>query len=117
MLPVDTLQNAVAYNASDLNGTAIGVSNHPAVLVWFTPAGSYDGTANFEVSPDGATTFFAVEAQSLAASATKASTVASPGATTAYLVYVPSMTDFRVRMSGGTQGSLTVKAIRCLFKR
>lgn len=110
-MPVQVLQTATAYNASDLTGVAISTLNAGAILVWFTPAASYDGVANFEVSPNGGTTWFGVESQSLATSATKASTVSSPGAVILYTIAVPSGCLFRVRMSGGTQGSLTVSAL------
>lgn len=114
MADIYTLHTTTAFNAATeaLKGAAIPTLNAGAMLIWFTPASSYDGTANFEVSPDNGTTWFAIEMQSAAASATKASTLASPGATVMYIVNTPSDALFRVRLSGGTQGTLTVKAKR-----
>lgn len=112
MVEVTTLQSAVAYNASDLNGAAIETLNTPAMLVWFTPAGSYDGTATFYVSPDGGATYFAVDGRAASTIETPLNAVATPTATVLYIVPVPSGCLFRVVMSGGTQGSLSVFAAR-----
>ena len=108
MASIYTLQNAQAFGAAV--GTAIPTQNSVGMSVWFVPASAYDGTANFEVSPDNGTTWFAIEMQSAAASATKATTVASPAATTLYIAAVPTDCLFRVRLSGGTVGTLTVYA-------
>lgn len=110
MADVYTLHTAQAFGAA--NGTAIPTQNSVGMMVWFTPAAAYDGTANFEVSPNDGTTWFAIEMQSAAASATKATTVASPGATILYIAAVPTNCLFRVRLSGGTVGTLTVYAKR-----
>jgi hypothetical protein len=106
-----TLHSATAYNASAalLDGSSIPAINHPLVIIWFTPAGSYDGTANLEISPND-TTWFAIDGAAVDDLATPTSAIASPAATKLYRVQVPSLCSLRVRMSGGTQGSLSVFA-------
>lgn len=109
------LQNATAYNASVLTGTVKAVSNDGIVWVWFTPTGSYDGTVNFEISPNGGTNWFPTQASATGTVATLVTTVASPVAATSYFVHVPAFCNFRARMSGGTQGALTIKGKYTLF--
>lgn len=110
-MDVVTLQSAVAYNASNLNGSTAATVLFNTALVWFTPASSYDGTATFEISPNGGTTWFGIQAEALSAIGTYLSSVASPTATVLYRIRVPAYSVLRVRMSDGTQGSLTVKAL------
>lgn len=104
------LQSAVAYNAADLNGQAVETTNATAMLVWFTPTGSYNGSAIFEVSPDDGATWFPIDGRLISTVETPTNTVASPAATDLYVVSVPTYCMFRVRMSGGSQGGLTVRA-------
>lgn len=114
MSDIETLHDATAYNAAAgvLNGnTLIGRNDHYA-LVWFAATGSYDGTANFEISPDGGATWYATEGEAFGAFGTLLSTVASPAAATLYRFPLPSESEFRVRMSGGSQGALSVFARR-----
>jgi hypothetical protein len=105
---IHTLQDNTAYNASSLNGSIKKVSDFKAVWVWFTPVGGYDGTVHFEISPDGGTTWFATSAYDPSDRTTAVTTVASPVANESYIVPMPSYSHVRVRMSGGTAGSLTV---------
>jgi hypothetical protein len=108
---IQTLQDAVAYNAGTLTGSSILA--HNTVIVWFAPVDSYDGTVNFEVSVDG-TTFFPALATNLSTGAA-ATTVASPASDVLYAVAVPAQCQLRARMSGGTQGSLSVSAIATTY--
>lgn len=107
---VFTLHDATAYNATTalLKGTTQVIPDFNVVWVWFAPTGSYDGTVTFEISPDGGTTWFGAQGSTTATLATLVATVASPVAATSYLVYVPAWSNFRARMSGGTQGALSV---------
>ncbi len=106
------LHDGTAYNASAalLKGVEIKTERFPAVLVWFTPAASYDGTVYFEISPDNGTTWFETSAYLTDSIFAMVTSVATPVATDLYVVLVPSDNQFRVRMSGGTQGSLTVES-------
>jgi hypothetical protein len=110
-MDVVTLQNETAYNAATLTGTAYPTGSQNTALVWFTLGGSYDGTATFETSPDGGTSWFGIQAEALSAIGTYVSSLAPPTATPLYRIRVPAYTLLRVRMSGGTQGTLTVKAL------
>lgn len=110
-----TLQSAVAYDAADLNGETLDTQHFNAVQVWFTPAGSYDGTATFQVSPDAEATWFTIDGRLASTIETPLNAVASPAATGLYIVPVPSRCRFRVVMSGGTQGALTVEALPCFY--
>lgn len=110
-----TLHLATAYDASDLNGLAIPTERFPAVLVWFTPS-SYDGTAYFEISPDDGATWFAASGYATDDVFTMITSVASPVATTLYVVLVPSDNDFRVRLAGGSAGTLTVEAMKVFVR-
>lgn len=106
-----TLQNNIAFNASDLTGTTVNFRNYNAALVWFVPASSYDGTANFEISPDAGATWFGTTAYYTAdASRTLVASIATPVSTRLYVCAGSENSVLRVRMSGGSQGSLTVKA-------
>lgn len=116
MADVKTLHSATAYNDTpNLAGKTLDIGNAPVVLVWFVPAASYDGTANLEISPDDGATWFAVDGRALSALETYTNAIASPAATAAYVVSVPADCLFRVRLSGGTQGTLTVKAARTFY--
>ncbi len=104
------LHTNTAYNAASdaLNGEVVIADSAIAVMVWFDTT-SYNGTANFEVSPDEISWFplsgFAMDAQT-----TLISSLATPGETKLYLFQVPAYCRFRVKLSGGSAGSLTVKA-------
>lgn len=117
MLESITLHDATAYNAAAgaLAGDTVETLNHPAMLVWFAPAGSYDGTATFQVSPDDGTTWFAVDGRALSVIETPVNAVATPVASVLYVVPVPAGCLFRVSMSGGTQGALSVLAARTYY--
>lgn len=117
MSEVIILHSATAFNAAAdvLLGADVEVGTYPAVLVWFTPGGSYDGTATFQVSPDDGSTWFAIDGRAISTIETPINALASPGATTLYIIPVPSGCRFRVAMSGGTQGTLTVEAARVYF--
>jgi hypothetical protein len=119
MAEVQTLHSAVAYNAAAaaLDGAAIQTLNYTTMLVWFTPASSYDGTATFKVSPDGGTTYFTIDGYLVSTIETPLNAVASPAATALYAVPVPANAWFRVVMSGGSQGALTTKALPTYFYR
>lgn len=99
------LHNATAFDAADLNGSTIAITD--AALFWLVPADDYDGIVNFEISPDSGTTWFGVEAQDLT-SKSKESLVSPPRAGRIYQISIPGT--FRLRMSGGTQGSLSAYA-------
>ena len=107
-----TLHTTTAFNAaaSALAGSALSVSQFDAVLVWFEIGGAYDGTAIFEISPDAGVTWFPIDGEALNDRNVPIPSVASPGEATLYRVSVPSLTQFRVRMNGGSQGTLTVYA-------
>lgn len=119
MSSVLTLHSATAYNAAAavLEGLVVDTGTHPAIAVWFTPAGSYDGTATFQISPDSGTTWFAIDGYAASVIETPVNAVATPVATTLYLIPVPAHFQFRVLMSGGTQGTLTVEAAFTYFSR
>jgi hypothetical protein len=75
--------------------------------VWFEPENSYNGTVFFETSPDGCVTWFPIQGVSSAVLDVLVDSVATPTSGVYYIVYVPSWCHFRVRMEGGTQGSLS----------
>ena len=106
------LHQGTAFDASAtlLKGAETQTERFPAVLVWFTPAASYDGTVYFEISPDGGTTWFETSAYITDSIFTMVTSVIAPIATDLYVALVPSDNIFRVRMSGGTQGTLTVES-------
>jgi len=106
-----TLQDATAYNASTLTGTTLPTRLFNTALVWFTLGASYDGTATFEISPDNGTTWFGIQAEALSAIGTYVSALAPPTATPLYRIRVPATSVLRVRMSGGSVGTLTVQAL------
>lgn len=107
-----TLHDNTAFNAAAdvLNGEGLPVPSFNAIWLWFTPAGGYDGSVNFEVSPDGGTTWHTIQGFDIANKATLITSVASPDPTDSILVHVPYYSNFRARMSGGAAGSLTVYA-------
>lgn len=112
MSDVIFLHNATAYNAATdaLKGVEILVGNFSKVQLWFSPSGSYNGTANFEMSPDSGTNWYPVGANISGSTASPVNTVATPTGANLYIVTVPTSVLFRVRMSGGSQGALTVLA-------
>lgn len=111
-LNIFTLHSETNFNAAaeDLNGKVQLISSYDAVWLWFEPAGSYDGTVFFEISPDGGDTWFGLQGYNLSARTTLISNIASPGSTDSVVIPVPKYTNFRARMNGGSQGSLTVTA-------
>lgn len=80
------------------------------MLVWFTPTGSYDGTATFQISPDDGVTWFVIDGRLISEIETPINAINTPAANALYTVVVPTNCLFRVQMSGGTQGALTVRA-------
>lgn len=109
-IQIFTLQDAVAFNAADLNGKTQLVSSYEVVWMWFVPDGGYDGTVFFEASPDGGVTWLAVQGVQPNALGTLITNIASPTATDSVYVPIPTFSHIRARMDGGTQGSLTVFA-------
>ena len=109
-LKVFDLQDETAFDNSDLNGKTQLISNFDTIWLWFIPGGSYDGTVNFEISPDGGVTWFPVQGFQPNAQSTLATNVASPTTSISFMIHVPDYSHFRARMSGGSQGTLTVKA-------
>lgn len=106
------LHDGTAYNASTtlLAGKYQLVSDYKAIWVWFVPAGSYDGTVNFETSPDGGATWFSIQGFATDDVGTLVTSVAAPVSTDSYMIYTPTYSHFRARMSGGTTGSLSAYA-------
>lgn len=109
------LHNATAYNADTeaLKGQTLAVGSAKATVIQFATAGGYDGAVTVEISPDNGTTWFTLQAESLAALGTYVSSITS--FTPAYRVIVPSQVQLRCRMSGGTAGTLTVTAVPSTF--
>jgi len=109
------LHNATAYNAGTeaLKGQTLAVGSAKAAVIQFAAAGGYDGAVTVEISPDAGTTWFGIQAESLAAVGTYVSSITS--FTSEYRVLVPANVDLRVRMSGGSTGSLTVDALTTAF--
>lgn len=109
------LHNATAYNAGTeaLKGQTLAVGSAKAAVIQFAAAGGYDGAVTVEISPDAGTTWFALQAESLAALGTYVSSITS--FTPAYRVIVPSQVQLRCRMSGGSTGSLTVSVVPTTF--
>ncbi len=109
------LHNATAYNADSeaLKGQTLAVGSAKATVIQFATAGGYDGAVTVEISPDNGTTWFTLQAESLAALGTYVSSITS--FTPAYRVIVPSQVQLRCRMSGGTAGTLTVTAVPSTF--
>lgn len=112
----DNNVNTVAAQAARTTGTittssgvvSTAVSAYSIVTVTFN--GTYAGiTVNFEYSDDGGTTWYGVfgtPSNSITASA--ASVVLGTNATVAYNVTIPGVTNFRVRASAYTSGTLNV---------
>jgi len=116
MSDIITLQDNTAFDAADLNGTPVATKLYQAWLIWFDTT-LYDGTATWEFSPDGGTTWLGIEAVALSNSTTLVTSKASPADTDAYLIHVPSHGALRVRMSGGSAGSLYVYGRGVNFNR
>lgn len=100
-----TLQNAVATATG--NGTVAQTSGYGTVAVQWTSTGTWDGTLTFEISVDG-TNFGGV----ICRSALLATTYALTATATSGVFFCPVLgtTKFRARISGRTQGTVTVTA-------
>lgn len=106
---VVVMQNATAFNATDLNGTPIAMAEESGIVFWCTNA-SYNGTLIIEATMDNVSwvpiavydTLNGVLAAALASIATLK------------IYFVPTLAGMtvRARMSAGSAGTLTVKARR-----
>lgn len=105
-----TLHSTTATNsdATTLKGLTVVPGGHNAIILWFGPLSSYDGTVNYEYSPNGGTDWYAIEARDVAAIGTATTTFATPTTTASRIVVLPAGVVFRTRLSGGTQGTLSV---------
>lgn len=109
-LPTNSAQasrvtGTVTNNATSITAT---VSQYSVVTVTFN--GTYSGiTMNFEASDDGGTTWYSVLG-SLSSSTTSAvtSVALATNATSMYNVTLPGITNFRVRSSAYSSGTLNV---------
>ena len=111
-----TFQNATNFNAASLTGNQLSTGNNSSIMLWFTPASSYDGSIAFQFSPDGGTTWFALPFYDVtSAIGTALYTLASPGASKAYVAAIPTNAIVRLLMSGGTQGTLTAYGLLTSF--
>ena len=101
------LQDTVPFDASDLNGTAAPTERYYHMLVWFS-ASAYDGVATPEISPDDGDTWFNLVWSTL----DNLDSIRNNTDTfdDIYIAEIPSDCLFRVRMSGGSAGSLSVSA-------
>lgn len=111
-LRVYTLHDDTAYDAAGalLDGESLPIAQSNVVWLWFVALGSYDGDVDFEISPDGGVTWFPASGSLDTSFGTFVNGVSSPVDSASYFIYTPSWCQFRARMSGGTQGSLTVYA-------
>jgi hypothetical protein len=107
---VYTLQDDTAFDADPLTGSPLVVSEYDVVWIWFVPVGGFDGVVNPEISPDGGETWFPIQGVESGDLATLVGTITAPDGTNSYIYYMPSWAMFRTRLSGGSAGSVTVKA-------
>jgi len=118
---VFTLHNETPYDGSQpdppipltnpehpLNGMLLSNGNFNAVWVWFETLEGYDGTVNFETSPDGEV-WFPIEGFEMGDQATINASV-TPSDGTSYVIPVLRNTYFRARLSGGTEGAISAYA-------
>ena len=104
-----TFHDSSAYNASDLNGAHHNSQSYDVAVIWAVPASSYDGVLNFELSPDNGTTWLSAEVSKIEDSTDLASTFTFSGsATEGFIMILPEAFKIRVRLSGGTAGSVSV---------
>lgn len=112
-IKVFTLHDTTAFNASpatELDGKAQLVSDYQAIWLWFEPANGYDGTVTFQISPDGGTTWFAVQGYKPDARTVLIASIASPTTSDSVVIPMPDHSHFRAVMSGGSAGTLSVYA-------
>lgn len=102
-------QTSFDDSADDLLGASVNTESHQGALVWFSVGGSYNGTVHFEASPDGGVRWFPIYTEPLSDPSTGL-TSATPTEDELYITPLPHIMEYRVRMEGGTQGSLTVHA-------
>lgn len=104
-----TLHTAAAVGAA--NGTPAPIGEEAGLILWFVPASAYDGVVTFEFSPDNETTWYPARGYPLGTGVGVLS-ITSPLVTSIFYIPLPSTTSFRARLSGGTVGTVTVKARR-----
>jgi hypothetical protein len=100
-----TLQSA----ATSGNGTAFNVIGQSQVAVSIIGSSGSDRVVSFEASQDG-TNYTAVLCRDISSTATATSQTASSTTLFQWLCPVGGMRSFRTPVSGGTTGSVTVKA-------
>jgi len=112
-LTIYTFHNNTAYNASStaLKGEDFNTQSYDHAIIWVVPTGNYDGTINFEVSPDGGDTWLAIDARELDDITANLSTWTIDGTNTVSGVSIklPHIFQIRARLSDGTAGNVTVK--------
>ncbi len=108
-IAVFNIHDATEFDADSaiLNGSTHKVSENNSVWVWFE-SDSYDGTVYFEVSPNGGDHWFPIQGFELNDFSTLVVSVASPADADSYVIRVPTYSTVRIRMSGGTTGTLSV---------
>lgn len=107
---VFTLHDNTAFDAATeaLKGRMLTTQAYQIAWCWFTPT-AYNGTVNFELSPDGGVTWFPTEAFALSNRGTKITTLPSPTNGVVYGIILPQIATVRLRMSGGSAGTLIAK--------
>jgi len=100
--PIATLASKVAAVNKDFN------ADGGSVLVELTGAGSWDGTVDFQTTPDGAT-FFNIPyiSRSTITPTPTVAQISSPSTAAIYLLLGP-LSQVRIACATGTQGTLTV---------
>lgn len=104
------MQNATAYNASDLNGTSMAMAEESGFVFWVTNS-SYNGTLVIEGSMDGVSWVPIAVYDVL--NGVIAAALASVATLKIYFVPTLAGMTVRARLSAGSAGTLTVKARKC----
>lgn len=116
VLQIYTFHDETPYNGSlekPLEGDVFSNQSYESVLAWFVPAGGYDGVVTPEISPDGGTTWLNTDFRFLNNLSNRANSLdfSALGASTVAITFVmPEVFDVRMRLSGGSTGTITIKA-------
>lgn len=111
-----TLHDATPHDAADANGESLAMGNATQAVILVEPDG-YSGGYAFEWTPDGGDSWYATEGYSFdgfGSYVTGAAGLTTSSAAVQHLVFAPSQTLLRVRLTSPTAGSITVKACTTL---
>lgn len=110
-LPTISAQATRTIDNISSNGGTVSASVSQYSVATITLKGTYSGlTIVFEASDDGGTTWFAIQASDASAPNTASSSVTlADNSTKMYNVTLPGVTNFRIRSTAYTSGTLNVR--------